>query len=109
MKANRDRKLTVGRASNMSIKIGRNQVNMKDFRKRQEATKRAIKMEIKTSFNIDMGKGNWSFPCCARTEGYVVREKSALKTFKNLDMFFDDTDEALSVSIELLSFQHILT
>ena len=98
MKANRDRKLTVGRASNMSIKIGRNQVNMKDLKKRQETTKRAIKMEIKTSFNIDMGKGNWSFPCCAGIKEYVVREKSALKNFKNLDVFFDDTDEALSVS-----------
>ena len=74
------------------------EVNMKDLKKRKEANERAINMEIITSFNIDMGKGNWSFPCCAGIKEYVVREKSALKNFKNLDVFFDDTDEALSVS-----------
>ena len=77
---------------------------MKDFRKRQEATKRAIKMEIKTSFNIDMGKGSWSFPCCAGIEEYVDREKNAVEKFRNLEVFFDDTDEALSVSTKIQYF-----
>ena len=34
----------------------------------------------------------------------VVREKSAYQNFKSMEMFFDETDEALSVSIEIESF-----
>ena len=64
---------------------------------------RAKKMEIKTYFDLDMGKGNWNFPCCAGIKKYVVREQSDMN-FKNLDIFFDDTDEAFSVSTELRFF-----
>ena len=73
-----------------------------DLRKRCEATERALQMEIKTYFDIDMGKGKWSFPCCAGIKKYVIREKSDLKDFKikSLDIFFDETDEVLSVSNE---------
>ena len=74
----------------------------KDLKTRREATERALKMEIKTYFDIDMGKGNWNFPCCAGIKKYVVREQSDMN-FKNLDIFFDDTDEALSVSTDLFS------
>ena len=73
-----------------------------DFKKRLKAMERAKKMEIKTYFDIDMGKGNWNFPCCAGIKKYVDREQSDMN-FKNLDIFFDDTDEALSVSTELFS------
>ena len=75
-----------------------------DFKKRLKAMERAKMMEIKTYFDIDMDKGNWNFPCCAGIKKYVVREQSDMN-FKNLDIFFDDTDEALSVSTEL--FWHI--
>ena len=70
----------------------------RNLKKRKEATERALTMEIKTYFDIDMSKGNWSFPCCAGIKKYVVRERSDLKNFKSLDIFFDETDEALSVS-----------
>ena len=74
---------------------------------------RAKKMEIKACFDIALkgntwGKGiygNWFFPGCAGTRKYVVRDNTALRNFESLDRFFDDTDEALSVSNELLSFQ----
>ena len=73
----------------------------RNLKKRKEATERALTMEIKTYFDIDMSKGNWSFPCCAGIKKYIVRQKSDLKNFKSLDIFFDETDEALSVSTEL--------
>ena len=84
------------------ININRLMVS-RNLKKRREATERAMKMEIKTCFDIDMSKGNWSFPCCAGIKKYVVREKSDFKDFKikSLDIFFDETDKILSVSIEL--------
>ena len=75
----------------------------RNLKKRKEATERALTMEIKTYFDIDMSKGNWSFPCCAGIKRYVVRGQSDFKDFKikSLDIFFDETDEVLSVSTEL--------
>ena len=73
-----------------------------------EARERAKQMEIKACFDIELkgntwGKnGNWFFPCCAGNRKYVVRDNIAMKKFEKLDTFFDDTDEALSVSIKLL-------
>ena len=83
------------------ININRLMVS-RNLKKRREATERAMKMEIKTFFDIDMSKGNWSFPWCAGIKKYVIREKSDLKDFKikSLDIFFDETDEVLSVSNE---------
>ena len=83
------------------ININRLMVS-RNLKKRREATERAMKMEIKTCFDIDMSKGNWSFPRCAGIKKYVIREKSDLKDFKikSLDIFFDETDEVLSVSNE---------
>ena len=63
------------------ININRLMVS-RNLKKRREATERAMKMEIKTCFDIDMSKGNWSFPCCAGIKKYVVREKGDLKDFK---------------------------
>ena len=84
------------------ININRLMVS-RNLKKRREATERAMKMEIKTRFDIDMSKGNWSFPCCPGIKKYVVRDKSDFKDFKikSLEIFFEETDEALSVSTDL--------
>ena len=72
----------------------------RDFKKEREATARAMKMETKACFDINMKNGNWNFPCCSGIKKYVVIEESAAQNIERLDTFFDETDKALSVSIK---------
>ena len=56
-------------------------------------------LDIKTSFEIDLNQGKWTFPCARDLKQYIVRDESRYKEFNNLNVLFDSVDQILSVSI----------
>ena len=67
--------------------------------KQKQKDAKYANLDIKTSFEIDLNQGKWTFPCARDRKKYVVRDESRYKEFNNLNVLFDSVDQILSVSI----------
>ena len=67
--------------------------------KQKQKDAKYANLDIKTSFEIDLNQGKWTFPCARDQKQYVVRDESRYKEFNNLNVLFDSVDQILSVSI----------
>ena len=67
--------------------------------KQKQKDAKYANLDIKTSFEIDLNQGKWTFPCARDLKQYVVRDESRYKEFNNLNELFDSVDQILSVSI----------